>query len=43
MASGSVFFSYERFLKENKAKQGELGVLIAMGPGLSIESALLMW
>ena len=43
MASGSVFFSFERFLKENTAKRGDLGVLIAMGPGLSIESALLMW
>ena len=43
MSAGSVFFSFERLLKDNIAKKGDLGVLIAMGPGLSIESALLMW
>jgi predicted naringenin-chalcone synthase len=43
MASGSVFFSFERLLKENPVKKGDLGVLIAMGPGLSIEAALLLW
>lgn len=43
MSSGSVFFSLERLTKEKVAKKGDLGVLISMGPGLSIESCLLSW
>ena len=43
MSSGSVFFSFERLSKEKVAKKGDLGVLISMGPGLAIESCLLMW
>ncbi|MEN8263462.1 MAG: hypothetical protein ABFR82_08375 [Nitrospirota bacterium] len=43
MSSGSVFFSLERLTKEEIAKKGDLGVLISMGPGLAIESGLLLW
>jgi len=43
MSSGSVFFSFERLTKEKVAGKGDLGVLISMGPGLAIESCLLMW
>ncbi len=43
MSSGSVFFSFERLTKEKVAKKGDLGVLISMGPGLAIESCLLLW
>ena len=43
MSSGSVFFSLERLKNEDIAQKGDLGVLISMGPGLSIESGLLLW
>ncbi len=43
MSSGSVFFSLERLKNEEIAKKGDLGVLISMGPGLAIESGLLLW
>lgn len=43
MSSSSVFFSFERLHKEEIAKKGDLGVLISMGPGLAIESGLLLW
>jgi predicted naringenin-chalcone synthase len=43
MSSGSVFFSLERLKNEDIAQKGDLGVLISMGPGLAIESSLLLW
>lgn len=43
LSSGSFLFSYERLLHENVAKPGEYGVLMTMGPGSTIETALIQW
>lgn len=43
MSSGSVLFSLEALREENVVRRGDVGVLIAMGPGTSIETALLRW
>jgi polyketide synthase Type III len=43
LSSGSFLFSYERLLREGITKQGEYGVLMTMGPGSTIETALIQW
>ncbi|MEY4095999.1 MAG: hypothetical protein RLZZ53_3198, partial [Acidobacteriota bacterium] len=43
LSSASVLFALERLNGEGIAQKGDLGVLIAMGPGTSIETALLRW
>lgn len=43
MSSGSVLFSLKALQSERVVKPNDLGVLIAMGPGTSIETALLAW
>lgn len=43
VSSGSFLFSYERLLYEGIAVHGDFGIMITMGPGSSIESALLRW
>lgn len=43
LSSGGFLFSYERLKDEGKIKTGELGVMVTMGPGLTIETALLRW
>lgn len=43
MSSGSVLFSLQALQREQVVKANDLGVLIAMGPGTSIETALLAW
>ncbi|MEU2794197.1 3-oxoacyl-[acyl-carrier-protein] synthase III C-terminal domain-containing protein [Streptomyces sp. NPDC007100] len=43
VSSGSFLFSYERLLEEEAAKPGEYGVLMTMGPGSTIETALVRW
>ena len=43
VSSGSVLFSFERLKHEGVAEAGDVGVMIAMGPGMSIETALLRW
>lgn len=43
MSSGSVLFSLEALQREHVVKSKDIGVLIAMGPGTSIETALLAW
>lgn len=43
LSSGSFLFSYERLLRESVAKPGDYGVLMTMGPGSTIESALIQW
>ncbi|KOU27428.1 stilbene synthase [Streptomyces sp. WM6372] len=43
LSSGSFLFSYERLLGENAAAPGEYGVLMTMGPGSTIETALVQW
>jgi 3,5-dihydroxyphenylacetyl-CoA synthase len=43
VSSGSVLFSFELLRREGIAAEGDAGVLMAMGPGTSIETALLRW
>ncbi|GAA4231060.1 hypothetical protein GCM10022254_27270 [Actinomadura meridiana] len=43
VSSGSVLFSYERLVAEDVARPGEYGVLMTMGPGSTIETALVQW
>lgn len=43
VSSGSVLFSYERLQQEGATREGDVGVMVAMGPGMSIETALLRW
>jgi len=41
ISSGSFLVSLERLYEEQVVQQGELGLLIAMGPGATIEVALI--
>ncbi|RSN59702.1 type III polyketide synthase [Streptomyces sp. WAC 04229] len=43
LSSGSFLFSYERLAEEDIARPGDYGVLMTMGPGSSIETALIQW
>jgi predicted naringenin-chalcone synthase len=43
VSSGSYIFSYERLLEEGVTGPGEYGVLMTMGPGSTIETALIRW
>lgn len=43
ISSGSFLFSYSRLLQEGQVRAGDHGVLMAMGPGSSIETALVRW
>ncbi|MFH8447332.1 3,5-dihydroxyphenylacetyl-CoA synthase DpgA [Streptomyces sp. NPDC018026] len=43
VSSGSFLFSYERLLQEGAAKTGDYGLLMTMGPGSTIETALVQW
>lgn len=43
LSSGSFLFSFERLLAEGKVKTGDIGVLMTMGPGSTIEAALVEW
>ncbi|QQC92844.1 3,5-dihydroxyphenylacetyl-CoA synthase DpgA [Streptomyces alfalfae] len=43
VSSGSFLFSYERLLAEGVTRPGEHGVLMTMGPGSTIETALIRW
>lgn len=43
MSSCSVFFTFERLQEEGIAEKGDLGVMIAMGPGMGIEGGIVMW
>ncbi|MGX1914095.1 3,5-dihydroxyphenylacetyl-CoA synthase DpgA [Streptomyces phaeochromogenes] len=43
LSSGSFLFSYERLREEKAAVPGDLGVLMTMGPGSTIETALVGW
>lgn len=43
VSSGSVLFSLGRLMAEDVAAPGDLGVMMAMGPGMSIETALMEW
>lgn len=43
LSSGSFLFSLERLLAEGKVARGDWGVLMTMGPGSTIETALVRW
>ncbi|WIM94433.1 type III polyketide synthase [Actinoplanes oblitus] len=43
LSSGSFLFSYERLVKEGVTMPGDYGVLMTMGPGSTIEMALVQW
>ena len=43
LSSGSFLFSYERLLEEDVVHPGDYGVMMTMGPGAQIETALLRW
>jgi polyketide synthase Type III len=43
LSSGSFLFSYERLLRESVTSPGDYGVLMTMGPGSTLETALIQW
>jgi 3,5-dihydroxyphenylacetyl-CoA synthase len=43
VSSGSFLFSYERLVNEDVVRTGDYGVMMTMGPGSTIESALIQW
>jgi predicted naringenin-chalcone synthase len=43
LSSGSFLFSYQRLVRERVIRPGDHGVLMTMGPGSSIETALVRW
>ncbi len=43
LSSGSFLFSYERLLQEGVVEPGDYGVLMTMGPGSTLETALVRW
>ena len=43
VSSSAVIFALGELLKEGIAKEGDYGILMAMGPGSSVETALLRW
>lgn len=43
LSSGSFLFSYERLIEEDVVEPGDHGVLMTMGPGSTIETALIKW
>jgi polyketide synthase Type III len=43
VSSASFLFSYERLMAEGAARPDDYGVLMTMGPGSTIEAALIQW
>jgi 3,5-dihydroxyphenylacetyl-CoA synthase len=43
LSSGSFLFSYDRLQQEGVVRSGDHGVLMTMGPGSTIETALIQW
>jgi alkylresorcinol/alkylpyrone synthase/polyketide synthase Type III len=43
LSSGSFLFSFQRLLQEGQVARGDYGVLMTMGPGSTIECALVRW
>jgi predicted naringenin-chalcone synthase len=43
VSSASFLFSYERLLEERVTEPGDYGILMTMGPGSTIETALVQW
>ena len=43
LSSGSFLFSYDRLLSEGMVRSGDFGILMTMGPGSTIETALVRY
>jgi alkylresorcinol/alkylpyrone synthase len=43
LSSASVLFVLSQLLESGEAKEGQLGLLMAMGPGFCAELVLLKW
>ena len=43
MSSPTVLFVLDETLKHSRPKEGDVGVMVAMGPGLAVEGAVLRW
>lgn len=43
LSSGSFLFSYKRLMAEGKVRRGDFGIMMTMGPGSTIETALIRW
>ena len=43
MSSPTVLFVLDETIRQSNPQRGELGVMLAMGPGLAIEAALISW
>ncbi len=43
LSSGSFLFSYQELQREDTVRPGDWGIFITMGPGISIETALVRW
>ncbi len=43
LSSGSFLFSYERLSEEDLSKPDDYGLMMTMGPGSTIETALIKW
>ncbi|MET9745648.1 3,5-dihydroxyphenylacetyl-CoA synthase DpgA [Streptomyces ardesiacus] len=43
LSSGSFLFSYEQQLREGRTRPGDYGVLMTMGPGSTLETALVRY
>jgi 3,5-dihydroxyphenylacetyl-CoA synthase len=43
LGSGSFLFAYKRLMDEGTVRRGDYGVMMTMGPGSTIETALVRW
>ncbi len=43
LSSGSFLFSLSRLIAEGRVRRGDYGILMTMGPGSTIETALIRW
>jgi len=43
ISSSAFIFSYQELTREGIAREGDYGVTIAMGPGVSLETGLIQW
>jgi alkylresorcinol/alkylpyrone synthase/polyketide synthase Type III len=43
MSSPTVLFVLQETMRQSSPQEGDLGVMLAMGPGLALEAALLRW
>ncbi len=43
LGSPTVLFSYDLLLREGTVRPGDYGIMVTMGPGATVESALLRW